>query len=134
MSAATVTVELPEAIYLRLAGAAQATRRSLEEVLLHALRLGSPPSWDDVPAEYQADLGALDRMDDAALWPIARSRRSPADMARYDELLERNQEGGLSEAERAELTRLRQEQDRFMLRKAHAAALLRWRGHRLPTP
>src|SRR5438105_1784180 len=80
MSAATVTLDLPETIYLRLQGAARATRRPLEEVLLRALRLGSPPSWEDVPAEFQADLASLDRLDDESLWSIALARRTAAEM------------------------------------------------------
>lgn len=95
--------------------------------------MSSPPAWDDVPAEFQADLAAMDRLDDAALWQIARSRKSPAEMSRYDELLEQNQDGLLNDSEQLELQSLRQEADRFMLRKAHAAALLRWRGHRTIT-
>jgi len=83
----------------------------------------------DVPAEFQADLAAMDRLDDAALWQIARSRKTEAEMNRYDELLAQNQDGQLTPAEKQELQQLRQEADRFMLRKAHAAALLRWRGH-----
>ena len=43
----------------------------------------SPPRWDDAPAEFQADLAALDRLDDEALWRIARSRMTEADMERY---------------------------------------------------
>jgi hypothetical protein len=74
----------------------------------------------------------MDRLDDAALWQIARSHKSEADMTRYDELLAKNQQGNLTKAERLELTDLRTEADRFMLRKAHAAALLRWRGHTIP--
>jgi len=46
--------------------------------------------------------------------------------------LDKNANGALTSAERDELTRLRHEADRFMLHKAHAAALLRWRGHQLP--
>jgi len=38
------------------------------------VQIGSPPRWDDAPAEFQADLAALDRLDDKALWYIARSR------------------------------------------------------------
>jgi hypothetical protein len=91
--------------------------------------VGSPPAWEDAPAEFQADLATMDRLADAALWQIARSRKAEADMTRYDELLEKNQQGSLTEAERLELTDLRTEADHFMLRKAHAAALLRWRGH-----
>jgi hypothetical protein len=53
-------------------------------------------------------------------------------MERYQELLDNNANGVLSVDERDELVRLRVEFDRFMLRKAHAAALLCWRGHRVP--
>jgi hypothetical protein len=46
----------------------------------------------------------------------------------YDELLELNAAGGLSGAEREELRRSQREAECFMLRKAQAAVLLRWRG------
>jgi hypothetical protein len=101
--------------------------------MLHALKVGSPPNWEDVPAEFQADLAALDRMEDEALWRIARSQKTEADMERHFFLLERNQENLLTEAEQIELANLRTEADRFMLRKAQAAALLRWRGYSVPS-
>jgi hypothetical protein len=134
MSTATVTLTLPEVLYQRLKGTALATKQPLEQVLLRALSVGSPPSWDDVPPEFQLDLAGLDRMDDEALWAIARSRRESVEFTRYDELLEKNAGGPMTAAERDELERLREEADRFMLRKAHAAALLRWRGHRVVPP
>jgi hypothetical protein len=127
-----VTLELPENLYTRLQQAAQATRRSLDEVLLRAVQIGSPPRWDDAPAEFQADLAALDRLDDEALWRIARSRKTEADMERYQELLDKNANGVLTSDERDELVKLRVEFDRLMLRKVHAAALLRWRGYQIP--
>lgn len=101
--------------------------------MFHALKVGSPPNWEDVPAEFQVDLAALDRMEDEALWRIARSQKTEADMERHFFLLERNQENLLTEAERIELANLRTEADRFMLRKAQAAALLRWRGYSVPS-
>ena len=55
-------------------------------------------------------------------------------MARYDEFLDRGAAGLLSEPERSELGAMRQDTDRFILRKAHAAALLRWLGHAMPQP
>lgn len=87
------------------------------------------PDRANVPAEFQADLAALDQLEDEALWVAARAERTEAEMVRYGELLELKQEQGLSEAEASELAKLREDADRFMLRKAHAAALLRWRGH-----
>lgn len=132
MSSISVTMDLPENLYVRLQQTAKATRQSLDAVLLRALQVGSPPTWDTAPAEFQADLSALDRMDDAALWRIARTRATPAQMDRYQVLLDKNANQTLSAGERDELTRLRTSLDRDMLRKAHAASLLQWRGHQIP--
>ncbi len=134
MAVETVTLQIPEIIYQRLVNTARATQRPLEEVMLHALQIGSPPAWDNVPEEFQADLAALDKLDDNTLWQIVRSRKTVADMERYNILLEGNSNNTLTEAERLELMTLRHEADSFMLRKAQAAVLLRWRGHILPTP
>jgi len=103
----------------------------LDDVLLHAVQVGSPPGWDDAPAEFQADLAALDRLDDAALWRIARSGMTEAEMERYQELLDKNANDALVGEERDELVNLRVQADRLMLCKAHAAALLRWRGYQV---
>lgn len=129
--AESITLQLPDRLYQRLTNTAQAIQRPLEEVIVRALEVGAPPDWDDVPAEFQADLAVLDRLDDAALWQIARSHKTADDMTRYDELLEHNQDGTITDAERLELTSLRREADRFMLCKAQAAAILRWRGHQV---
>lgn len=64
MSTAFLTLALPDALYQRLERAAAATKQSLEDVALHALRLGSPPAWDDVPPEFQVDLASLEKLDD----------------------------------------------------------------------
>jgi hypothetical protein len=103
--------------------------------------VGNPPDWDNVPDEFKTNLAALDRLEDEALWKIATARKTAEDTARYEELLDRNQNGTLSQAERLELSELRlprrgncsaSQADRFMLRKAQAATLLHWRGHHVP--
>lgn len=131
MTTQEVLLPLPESLYLRLQRAAQATQQSLTDVLLHAVAVGSPPNWEDAPAEFQADLATLERLNDEALWQIARSR-AVAGMERHQELLDKNAAGTLTDAEQHELTQRRTEAARFMLRKGYAAALLRWRGHKLP--
>ncbi|MBD1892495.1 MULTISPECIES: hypothetical protein [unclassified Coleofasciculus] len=134
MAVETVTLQIPEILYQRLVNTANATQRPVEEVMLHALQIGSPPEWDDVPEEFQADIAALDKLDDKMLWQIVNSRKTAVEMERYNTLLEGNSSGTLIEGERLELMALRHEADLFMLKKAHAAVLLRWRGHRVPTP
>jgi hypothetical protein len=129
-----VMLDLPEVLYERLASAAKATQRPLTEILLQALRVGSPPDWEDVPAEMQAEISVLDRLDDDALYRIARERWSQVDVDRYDVLLSKKEQASLSDSEQAELARLRETHDRLLLRKAHAAALLKWRGRLVPSP
>ncbi len=129
-----VMLDLPEVLYQRLASAAKATQRPLAEILLQALRVGSPPDWEDAPAEMQAELSALDRLDDDSLYRITRERWSQSDVDRYDALLDQKEQGSLSDGEQAELARFRDTHDRMLLRKAHAAALLKWRGRPVPSP
>ncbi|MGB4803471.1 MAG: hypothetical protein WBV59_12500 [Anaerolineae bacterium] len=128
MAMQSITLTLPEIIYERLRQAALAMRLPLDDVLVHALQVGSPPSWEDAPAQFQPDLAALDRLGDDDLWRIMRSTQLNQNWSRHHELLEENANGTITPSGRAELERLRTEADRFVLRKAHAAALLRWRG------
>lgn len=67
------------------------------------------------------------------MWQIVRSYKTAEQMERYDWLLERNSSGNITDAEKLQLIKLRQETDRFMLCKAQAAVLLRWRGHHVPS-
>lgn len=127
-----VTIHLPEPLYLRLQQVAHATQQSLNDVILHAVQVGSPPSWEEAPAEFQADLASLDRLDDGALWRIARSSQLTEDMSHYQELLDKNANGLLTPVEHVVLAQLRKAADRFLLRKAYAVDLLRWRGHAIP--
>ncbi|MDF5729642.1 MAG: hypothetical protein PUP92_16955, partial [Rhizonema sp. PD38] len=73
--------------------------------------------------------------DDNSLWQIVRSCETVDQMEQYNFLLERerNSSGNITDAEQLELIKLRHETDRFMLRIAQAAVLLRWRGHHVPT-
>jgi hypothetical protein len=132
MTAQEINVSLPEHLYLRLQHAAQATQRPLADVLIHAVEVGSPPNWEDTPAEFHVELAALDRLDDETLWQIARERRSEADMVRWQELLDKQADSSLSQDEQMEMAQMRTDTDRLTLRKAHAVALLRWRGHSIP--
>ncbi len=99
MSVETVTLQIPEILYQRLLNTARATQQPLEEVMLYAIKIGSPPEWDNVPAEFQAEIATLDKLDDNTLWQIARSQKTAADMKRYNMLLEGNQNDTLTDAE-----------------------------------
>ena len=130
--AQTVTLELPQTIYLPARRMAEVTNRSLEDLLVRALEASLPP-LDGLPSELVEDLVELESLDDESLRQVMVSKVPTAQQRELDRLLRKNQAGTLTEQERQKLDRLQREADRVMLRKARAAVLLRFRGHRLPT-
>jgi len=128
----TVTLELPETIYLPAQRMAEATRRPVTEVLVGALKASLPP-LEGLPPALITELVNLEKLDDEALWQVMLSQVPAERQRELNRLLRKNKSGKLSESERTDLAALQSEADRVMLRKARAAVLLRFRGQRLPT-
>jgi hypothetical protein len=133
MTLQTVTVKLPQVLYRRLERAAQATNQPLDAVLLQSIRGNIPPSLDDAPAEMRGELSQLLKLNDDDLWAVASSAIDARRWRRHQRLLHKCTSGALTESEQRELERLRVETDRHVIRKSFALALLKWRGHSLPT-
>jgi hypothetical protein len=110
MSERKVTIQLPDSLYQRLNDVAQASGWKLEEVVIQSVRSGMPPSLTKVPGKYHAQLLALNKLDDQALW-----------------------EAGQGEWHDSEATAA-ENADLELLHRAYAFALLKWRGHPLPDP
>ena len=127
------TIQVPDELYERLRRTAEAMRAPLDAVAGRALAAGLPLSAADAPEGLREALRGLEELPDDDLWSVWRMVLEPAAVARHGVLLDKNAAGTLSSEEREELDRLREEADRVLLRRAHAAALLRWRGHALPT-
>mgnify|MGYP006298158655 CR=1 FL=1 len=115
---ATLTLAIPDAIYQRLLDTANATNRPLEDIVRRVFEVGSPPSWTDAPEPFQSDLAGLDRLDNEALWAVAYGQMPSSQ----------------DDIDHRETADFQEELDRFMLRKAQAAAILRWRGCHVPLP
>ena len=58
---------------------------------------------------------------------------APEQQEELEELQDKQRSSALSKAEAERLAALHHVADELMLRKAYAAVLLKWRGHRLPT-
>lgn len=127
-----ITLHLPENIYQRLQLMAQATQQPLEEIVSQAIQGNLPPLVDDLPDDWRHDLAELQSLKDQALWLVTQESLPEAQWHHHQQLLERNQAGGLTQAEQDELTRLRTVTDRFVFRRSYALALLKWRGYTLP--
>lgn len=128
----TVTLELPHTIYLPARRMAEATKRPLEDLLVSALQV-SLPSLDGLSPKLVEGLVELENLNDESLWQVMLGKVPAVQQRELDRLLRKNQAGTLTEQERRKLDQLQREADRVMLRKARAAVLLRFRGHRLPT-
>ena len=128
----TVTLELPHTIYLPARRMAEATNRPLEDLLVNALQVSLPP-LDGLSPKLVEGLVELENLDDESLWQVMLSTVPAAQQRELDHLLRKNQARTLTEQERGKLDQHQREADRVMLRKARAAVLLRFRGHRLPT-
>ena len=133
MSNHTLVLNLPDSLYQQLEANAQATKRPLSEVALRNLAQSLPPLADDLPPALKEELAALASLSDSVLWQIAKSVMNTDEVALYDLLLERLKKGTLTVQGQTYLATLRQQSDELMLRKAHAFALLKSRGHKLPT-
>ena len=85
-----------------------------------------------LPPEVEAELRALEVLNDDVLWAVARSRISLTKQRRWRRLLEKSKQRGLTESEQQELERLMADGDRLTVCKAQAYLLLQERGHRIP--
>ncbi|MGH9801470.1 MAG: hypothetical protein ACRD82_13985, partial [Blastocatellia bacterium] len=127
-----ITLEMPDSIFEPIRRAAEATKQPVESLLLINLQ-ASLPSLEGLPQETQRNLESLETLSDESLWQAMLETVSQNRQQRISELLDANQSGAITEAERHELSSLQHQADLVMLRKAHAAVLLRFRGKRLPT-
>jgi hypothetical protein len=125
-------LNLPDKLYEPIQRIAQATNRSVETVLLIALQTSLPP-LDGLPEDLTKELAELEGVDNDKLRQILLETVAIDQQQALDKLLQRNQAGELTTAEREILASLQREADRVMLRKARAAVLLRFRGERVPT-
>jgi hypothetical protein len=131
MGRPVLTLELPEDIYESVRRAAKGMNQPVEKALVNIVRAATP-SLEKVPAEYRAELEAMEDLGDEELWRISRSGPAPAKQRRLERLLHKNEQGELTDRERQALGELRGEGNRLMLQRSYAALLLKYRGHRVP--
>jgi len=103
------------------------TGQSIEK--LYRQRFKEIMSLPPLPQDEESELAALRFLSEDALWTIAKGQMPVAQQERRSSLLERNQEGGITAEELAELDELLERGNRLMVRKAEAAEILRERGH-----
>jgi hypothetical protein len=121
-------------VYRYLEQVARLTHLPLERVVAQSIAGNLPPASIDVPSELQAQPAELQAMDVDRLQAEVGAEVPESQQARHRALLEKNSAGTITPAERIELEQLRTDADVLMVRKAYAAAVLRWLGEPDPVP
>jgi hypothetical protein len=89
---------------------------------------------DDLPSPLQEELRTLECLDDDTLWQTARGQLPPAGQRLYSRLLVKQSQRTLTVQEKETLHGLGEQARLLTLKAAHAYMVLKWRGHRIPSP
>ncbi len=123
-----LTINLPDSVFQQLSAIAELTKQPLSDLVLQSIASNLPPSVNSAPPEIQADLLQMQTLSVESLRKIASTQVSPAQQDEHVVLLDKNSAGTLTDSEQTRLRELRNLADQLMLKKAHACAILRWRG------
>jgi hypothetical protein len=123
-----LTIDLPDPTFQRLSRLAELTNQPLSELVIQSIAGNLPPAIETAPVEIQTELLTMQSLSVERLRQIAHSQIPSVQQERHLALLEQNQAGLLTVEEQRELPELSLAADRLMLKKAHACAILRWRG------
>jgi hypothetical protein len=135
MTARTITVTIPELLYVQLQAAARSTAQTLDVVIAQSLERTIPAQLLALlPTNLQAELHAMEQLSDAALQAIALSTAPSGRAQQLEALSDLKRDGAISPEQLSLFQSLRDETEALMVRKAHAFVLLKSRGHTLPPP
>lgn len=125
MAQQPVVLQLPESLYERVRQVAVDSNRPLEEVLLDSLAL----LFDDLPDSASLTPELLGDLSNEQLWAIVYRPLAWAQDVRLRELTALGKLGSLSSDEQAEIERLADQVDRYVLLRSQALLLLKQRGY-----
>ena len=123
----TITLTVSDEVYEYARQLAQTSEQPIEAILQRRLTEMLP----SLPEDEEAELVALKRLSDDALWTIAAEQMPRQHQERLSDLLRLNGHDAISEPEQLELDALLERGDRLMVRKAEAAGLLTERGYKV---
>ncbi len=128
MTAQAITLQLPGSLYQRFKRQADQAHRTVEAEILDVVAHAAPET-EQLPPELSESLAQLDALEDEALWRLARSHLSRAESTELEDLHLKRQSEGLTPQESARTAYLVGQYERRLVLRAHAARVLKERGH-----
>ncbi len=129
----SVTIDLPNVLAQQLASVARQQQRSVAEVARERL-LQAWPTLPSLPDDVEMELALFTGLSDDVLWLLARSTMQANEREELANLNELAKQRGLTEKEQTRQTTLLDAYERTLVRRAHAAFLLKQRGYDLSDP
>ncbi|MGB0387121.1 MAG: hypothetical protein ACPGWR_20075 [Ardenticatenaceae bacterium] len=127
MGLQTVTLRLPNPLYLRVQRRARVMNRSIEDELVSVVS-EALPSLADLPSDITDEMAQLTFLTDLELQQAVAMTVTPRESERMEGLLFKQQRDSLSAKERQEANNLLHRYDQTMLLRAQAMLLLKERG------
>ena len=124
----TLTVQIPGALYDRLAQRAAQTQRSIEDEMLDLVVAGVATA-DEAERDVADIAASLALLGDDTLWQAARSRLAEGAATQLEELHLKRQREGLTPAEDDTAKALVRRYEQVVFTRAQATALLKERGY-----
>lgn len=128
MAEQTLTLRIPEHLYQRLKQRAEGTHRPIELAALDLLAANASEE-ESVAGDLQDLHATMDQLPDEELWAAARNTLAREAGEKLRRLRVKQRRTGLTLAEWHRRDELLRQYDRGILIRAHAAALLKARGH-----
>src|SRR5258708_35376907 len=125
MTQQSVVLQLPEELYERVRQVAEDSKRPVENVLLESLAVLIADLPDDATLSPQV----IETLSDEQLWAIVHRLLVWPQEVRLRELTALGKQGGLTSEEHAEMERLVDQIDRYVLMRSQALLVLKNRGH-----
>ena len=132
MAVQNVTIRMSDQLYHQVEQRAGRMQRSVEEEVVAVVE-DALPVLDFLLADIADELGQMVFLTDSELWHAAQTVMTAGENRRMQALVLKRQREGLSPEEELEAERLTMRQERVMLLRARAAALLRERGQNVST-
>ncbi|MCB0234627.1 MAG: hypothetical protein KDG58_10475 [Anaerolineae bacterium] len=132
MAVQNVTIRMSDQLYHQVEQRAGRMQRSVEEEVVAVVE-GALPVLDFLLADIADELGQMVFLTDSELWHAAQTVMTAGENRRMQALVLKRQREGLSPEEEIEAEQLTMRQERVMLLRARAAALLRERGQNVST-
>lgn len=128
MAVQQVTIRLSDSLYHQVKQRARRAQRSIEDEVAAVVEVALPV-LDDLPLAVADELAQMALMTDAELRQAAYLKMTASENQRMQKLVLQRQRDGLSAEQEVEAERLARRQERVMLVRAQAVALLQEHGH-----